>query len=435
MKVFTMRLCVWFLCFGSSVMVDSAVLSETQLHETLFHGYKTDVRPRINISEPLDIKLDMYVMSIESIDEKRQTFTLRAFLEITWRDDFLSWEPDKYGGVKSINVPNEKIWMPDLALLDVYDTLTDLGQAGGRTVIDHEGSVLIWPFKMYTVGCKMKIRRFPFDIQTCSLDFTSWTNPVSVLDLKTSDTPNLGRYSENAEWELERFEHEHYLQPYGADAWGHIKFTFILKRKWLFQVINIITPIVIISLLNLTCFVLPVQCGEKMGLSITIFLTLAVFMTIIISSMPESSDEFSVLGVYVGLQLLGSAMTIFATVCSICLYHRNKSAHVPRVFCLLGKMCCQSEPPKSTERNDDSGRLMPTVAKLIENDVMVSDDRCKSSVDCSKALADRSKSLAVPCESQVTWEIASRAFDRLCLWTAICWHTSLMIGFIVGTIA
>ena len=403
-----LKLCwiVWFLVSFSGVIASTnRTLSETDLHETLFNGYRPDVRPRKNMSDSLDIKMDIHIMSIEDIDEKRQTFTLRAFLEVTWKDEFLTWEPAKYGGVTSINVANSNIWLPDLALLDVYDTLTDIGQKDGRTVIDHEGSVVIWPFKMYTVGCKMKIRRFPFDTQTCILDFISWTNPVSVLDLKTSDTLNLERYSENAEWALESYESVHYLLPYGDDAWAHIKYVFVLRRKYLFQVINVIAPIVVISLLNVTCFVLPAECGEKIGLCITIFLTLAVFLTIITSSMPESSDEFSVLGLYVGLQLLGSAMTILATVVSLCLFNRDKSVRVPLVLRFLSKFCSRT-PKRPSEEEDDT--------KVTENGVKFS--TCRS-------------------ETEITWVMASHAFDRLCMWIAICWHISLFSGFLVGTIA
>ena len=356
------------------------LLSESDLHNRLFRKYRSDVRPRRNISDAVKVRLDMYIMSLDHIDEKRQTFTIRAFMEVTWKDEFLMWTPNKYGGVKRINVPNTKLWLPDLALLDVYDSLTDLGQKDGRAVVNNDGMVKIWPYKMYTVGCKIKIRQFPFDVQTCTLDFLSWTNPVSALDLNTSDKLYLGRYSENAAWALDSHEVIYYLKTFGSDSWAHIKLNFTLRRKWLFHVLNIIIPIVVISSLNIACYLVPAASGEKITLCISIFLTLAVFLTIIASSMPESSDDVSILAVYVGMQLLGSALSILATVASLCIYHRDKSVRMSKCMRILCKICCLH----SNKERDN------------------------------------------------TWEIASRAFDRVCLWVTICCQICLLTGFMIG---
>ncbi len=36
-----------------------------------------------------------------------------------WRDEFLSWNPDKYGGIRAISVRPDRIWRPDIALYNV----------------------------------------------------------------------------------------------------------------------------------------------------------------------------------------------------------------------------------------------------------------------------------------------------------------------------
>ena len=33
-----------------------------------------------------------------------------------WQDDLLKWDPKDYGGVKSITVPAQNIWLPDLGI-------------------------------------------------------------------------------------------------------------------------------------------------------------------------------------------------------------------------------------------------------------------------------------------------------------------------------
>jgi nicotinic acetylcholine receptor len=34
----------------------------------------------------------------------------------TWNDYKLKWNPVEYGGVKTLYVPSERIWLPDIVL-------------------------------------------------------------------------------------------------------------------------------------------------------------------------------------------------------------------------------------------------------------------------------------------------------------------------------
>lgn len=35
-----------------------------------------------------------------------------------WIDHKLRWNPDKYGGITSIRVPSENLWLPDIVLYE-----------------------------------------------------------------------------------------------------------------------------------------------------------------------------------------------------------------------------------------------------------------------------------------------------------------------------
>lgn len=37
-----------------------------------------------------------------------------------WIDYKLRWNPDKYGGITSIRVPSENLWLPDIVLYEKY---------------------------------------------------------------------------------------------------------------------------------------------------------------------------------------------------------------------------------------------------------------------------------------------------------------------------
>ena len=271
--------------------------SVNELHNMLFENYNSNVMPVKNRSNPITIAVDLYLMSVDNIDEKRQTFTVRAFLEITWKDEYLHWRPEVYSGVQDINVEVKNIWIPDIALEATFDKPTDLGQDGGRAKIDSDGNVIIWPYKVFTISCKIFIRKFPFDEQTCTFDFLSWTNPASVLRIiNPLGKIALSHYTESGEWDLLGTSNGLYQTQFGDEFFDHMLLRITLRRKWLFHALNIMAPVICISLLNVLCFILPAESGERVTLCISVFLTLAVFLTIVTSSMPESSDEVAVSG-------------------------------------------------------------------------------------------------------------------------------------------
>lgn len=395
------------------IPLSGGTLTEKDIITNLFTSDTQDAMPRTNTSEEIRITMDLTLLSIVEVNEKKRTFKVRAFLEVKWNNKFLTWEPHEYGGIHRISVPNYKIWQPDLALLDTYDSLTDLGQVDGKAIVDYTGNVTIWPYKLYTVGCAIKARKFPFDVQTCHLDFLSWTNPVSVLDLQTSRAElSRDRYQENEEWWLEHMQITYYLQPYGDDHWAHVKYTFTLRRKWLFYILNIIAPIMCISLLNITTFLLPASSGEKITLCISTFLTLAVFLTIITNSLPESSEESSILGWYVGLQLVGNGSSILCTVISLRFYTKDSNDQMSDLVKLLWKLGCKRRREKCITQSQRNGS-------------------CRRNSDQSMSAVGTNFTTEVE-ERDITWVSISCAFDRLCLWVAICWHVCLFTTLVVS---
>ncbi|CAC5388592.1 unnamed protein product [Mytilus coruscus] len=92
-------------------------------------------------------------------------------------------------------------------------------------------------------------------------------------------------------------------------------FSIKMKRKPLFIVMNIIIPIILLSILNIFTFQIPADCGERMGYTITVWLSFAVFLTIVSASLPKSSDTTPVISIYIMVQLgIGTATVLVSAV-------------------------------------------------------------------------------------------------------------------------
>ena len=89
--------------------------------------------------------------------------------------------------------------------------------------------------------------------------------------------------------------------------------------------VQVMMPVVLTTSLNTLCFILPPESGEKVTFSISVFLRLAVLQGIVNNALPVTSDGISVLVLYIGLQMIGSILTIVATVLHLHFYHKTEN--------------------------------------------------------------------------------------------------------------
>jgi nicotinic acetylcholine receptor len=41
-----------------------------------------------------------------------------VWLTLKWHDYHMQWDPQDYGGIESIRVPPDKVWLPDIVLFN-----------------------------------------------------------------------------------------------------------------------------------------------------------------------------------------------------------------------------------------------------------------------------------------------------------------------------
>lgn len=90
--------------------------NEYSLRNQLFHPSRHHPRvlPRTS-SHPVIISLSWTTGNVAGLDEIDGKFTLLGSLELKWKDELLSWDPDQYN-VSSIVVSGQDIWTPDIYL-------------------------------------------------------------------------------------------------------------------------------------------------------------------------------------------------------------------------------------------------------------------------------------------------------------------------------
>lgn len=307
------------------------------------------------------------------------------------------------------------IWTPDIEVFGEVDKSSDFGLSGRLAVINSNSVVVVWPTEVHRITCVVDIRKYPFDEQKCKFDLCLWSShDGEAIIIAEQNIINMSMYISNGEWQLDVQHVYSYTIPYANATYTHVIFPFVIRRKWQFIVLNTFFPTVCTSLLTLLCFCLPTESGERVGLSISIFLTLAVFMTVTSNDLPETADEVSLLGAYVALQLAWSGMTIVLTVLSLNLAFK-KHGDIPRWLVKVTKI----------------GRPKRHAATCIEfsNDTADESKQTKwaRNLQDEHVAGNDAHDLYRNRNIDISWEYITYAFNRLCLYGSIIWQCGLHI--------
>lgn len=162
-----------------------------------------------------------------------------------------------------------------------------------RAIIHSDGTVrYTFPTKLETF-CQLDVSRFPFDSQICTLTFGSWVHNGFKIDVTSLVSKvDLSQTKENAEWSITKGEIVRHEVIYGCcpEPYPDVTVYVYMKRKPTGYVINIIIPSMLVTSIAILGFILPVDSGEKIGLQLTVMLTISVFQMLVAEKLPPSAD-------------------------------------------------------------------------------------------------------------------------------------------------
>ncbi|GFN98353.1 neuronal acetylcholine receptor subunit alpha-10 [Plakobranchus ocellatus] len=277
------------------------VPDEQLLYERIMGGYVKWVRPVLNLSQPIKVKFAMRLNQIVSLDERQQVLTTNVFIDQTWIDPALAWDPAEFKDVRALRIPADQVWRPDTFIYNNADNGSTGFIAGTYIQIRHTGAVS-WPVPVrLRSSCVVKITYFPFDRQYCMVRFGSWIYSQSLVDYEVRQdvsSVDLSSFTKNSEWELlaMRLEKAVVSRTRGHGMHPHLTAVIYLKRNTFFYLFNIIVPCCMLSILTLMTFWLPPTSCEKVTLGLNVFLAFSMFMLLIAEEVPASSDAVPLIG-------------------------------------------------------------------------------------------------------------------------------------------
>ncbi|EYC26492.1 hypothetical protein Y032_0010g1185 [Ancylostoma ceylanicum] len=361
-----------------------------RLFEDLLADYNKLVRPVDNNSDTLVVRFKLKLSQLLDVHEKNQIMTTNVWLQHSWTDYKLRWNPDDYGGVDVLYVPSDTIWLPDIVLYNNADgnyQVTIMTKAK----LSYNGTVEWAPPAIYKSMCQIDVEFFPFDRQQCEMKFGSWTYGGLEVDLIHKDEHlqeetiemvegvdgpvqesvwivnegiDLSDYYPSVEWDILKVPGKRHSKRYPCCESPFIDITYEihLRRKTLFYTVNLIFPSVGISFLTALVFYLPSDGGEKISLCISILISLTVFFLLLVEIIPSTSLVIPLIGKYLLFTMVLVTLSVVVTVVTLNVHYRSPTTHnmpecVRHFFIeVLPKYLLMKRPPQPGSKQKKDSR-------------------------------------------------------------------------------
>ncbi|XP_065936799.1 neuronal acetylcholine receptor subunit beta-2-like [Magallana gigas] len=297
------------------------------------NAYDKSLRPASNQVSPTDLKVSFNLLSINKLDELEEKLVTTAYLTLSWKDEFLTWDRTQFR-INKLTLPQNWVWKPDFVLKNGFTEFKELGGSFYYVVLAFDGTLSWKPYQVFQSQCSIDVTYFPFDTQTCNIQFTMWSHYTYQVTLSSSSSSvEMDDYKVNKVWKITSTSQN--IDNSGSNS--IVTYTLNLKRKPGFYVENLVTPILFLGVLNILVFIIPADAGEKMSYCVTVALGFIVFLTIISSELPANSDSTPYLSKYLQIQIFMGGIALVISAVQLRLRHKSEQQKVYTPFKLLVK--------------------------------------------------------------------------------------------------
>uniref|UniRef100_A0AAA9S8Z3 Acetylcholine receptor subunit alpha n=3 Tax=Bos TaxID=9903 RepID=A0AAA9S8Z3_BOVIN len=285
--------------------------------------------------------------------------------------------------------------------------------------------------------------------QNCSMKLGTWTYDGSVVVINPeSDQPDLSNFMESGEWVIKEsrgWKHWVFYACCPSTPYLDITYHFVMQRLPLYFIVNVIIPCLLFSFLTGLVFYLPTDSGEKMTLSISVLLSLTVFLLVIVELIPSTSSAVPLIGKYMLFTMVFVIASIIITVIVINTHHRSPSTHVmpewvrkvfidtiPNImfFSTMKRPSREKQDKKifteDIDISDISGK--PGPPPMGFHSPLIKHPEVKSAIEGIKYIAETMKSDQESNNAAEEWKYVAMVMDHILL-------AVFMLVCIIGTLA
>jgi len=220
----------------------------------LLDDYDKAIRPALSIDQPVAVKTNLYLSSIDELDGKLQLMSATGWLAQLWTDIQMTWTPSNYGGIRQIEVPINVLWHPDIT---VENTNNFVAPSEYEVAIVSSNGLIFWAQQAsLQTRCSMDLSHFPFDRHVCNIDFASWAfDDTKIVFSNAPENDTYCSHLTGSEWSVTDcgvdIHSVYYILPNeNLTAYQVLSYEFQLKRQTSFASHLFVAPSVSLCLIT-----------------------------------------------------------------------------------------------------------------------------------------------------------------------------------------
>ncbi|XP_041370704.1 cys-loop ligand-gated ion channel-like [Gigantopelta aegis] len=257
-------------------------------------GIKTSHNITLERKSMVTVEVKCTFLKIGDIDTPNQNFQAEILVQAKWEEPALDFA-EKNKQVFNTNI----FWEPKLVISNVIKDF-DINQKNYNIFHKEEGYnhavvVLLWRF-MGKFRENLELEQFPFDVQELTIQLTS-ERSIDEIDLiedrHSMSTVNVNMFQDAQEWSI--YHHVECVSKFTTVEYASTATHPVMlmqtrvRRKFGFFFWNVVVIVTLILALTFGGLSIDANNPDRMGLTITLFLTSVAFKLVIKSTLPTIS--------------------------------------------------------------------------------------------------------------------------------------------------
>ncbi|XP_033742523.1 glycine receptor subunit alpha-2-like isoform X2 [Pecten maximus] len=242
---------------------------------------------------PVVDKVQIFILSIDSVSEANMDYKMSMFFRQTWNDSRLMYTAiDDKGYIEMDTRHLSSLWIPDLYIRnEKVANFHHVTVPNSLIYIYPDGTVYLSRRITGTFSCFMKLHTYPLDEQICRLEVESYGHSADFLYVKWHDIP-VKRVEGLVSPQFEIGEVTSYTcdEVYNDILYSCVGFNIKLSRNYGYYLIQVYIPTSLIVMLSWVSFWLNIDAvPARISLGLLTVLTMTTMSSSARSELPRVS--------------------------------------------------------------------------------------------------------------------------------------------------
>lgn len=305
--------------------------------DKLGNQYKASMRPIPDTSvfdgtHKIKIFMGLSFRKLLEVDQIKQTMSMVVWLRVMWPDYRLKYSASEYfkdmpmyseqpwnSSTDFVPISQDAVWVPDLSVFNAVKGPHRIWEEGDKPRVfwyDEKkmadtgyNMVLVSP-QIIQVQCPMKLAAFPFDVQTCDMQFGDWSAAdryfeIDTIDDKAHHTPEFE--AKNTEFVIQplpvqrkTLQEDYLVTDQGIPV---VSYSVRLERRPHFYLLMIVLPLCLLVLLGQGLYWMDLE-KERLSTGITVILAVMAVGFLTEPMLPKTPEILWIESFQVGCYVL-----------------------------------------------------------------------------------------------------------------------------------